>query len=126
MECRRRWRALMAAAVILASGGFVCRDDEPGDPVWPNWGGDLRNTHHAAGEVAISPDTVHRLRPRWVVRTTGNVSAIPAVTTSRLYFPDWGIPNLGGGSLYTVDRATGEVVARKPVTDYSKHLLHTV
>ena len=46
-------------------------------------GGDLHNHHHAAGETAISPDTVADLTVRWTVQTTGNVSAIPALTSTR-------------------------------------------
>ena len=126
MVMSRRRRALIGIALFLSSSGFVCRDDGAGDPVWAVWGGDIHNTHHAAGETAISPETVSGLRPLWQVETVGNVSAIPALSENRVYFPDWGVPNLGGSHLYTVDRADGRVISDKKITDYTGNLINSV
>lgn len=123
---RRTPRALLGVALLLSTAGFVCQDDDPGDPVWAGWGGNVANTHHAAGETAIGPDTVAGLRPLWSVTTGGNVSAIPSLSETRVYVPDWGIPNVGGSQLWTVDRATGDVIAQKKLVEYSKNLINNV
>jgi polyvinyl alcohol dehydrogenase (cytochrome) len=122
----RTSRVLLGVALLLSTTGFVCKDDDPGDPVWTGWGGNALNTHHAAGETAIGPDTVPGLRPLWSVTTGGSVSGIPALSETRVYFPDWGIPNLGGSQLWTVDRATGDVIGQKKLIDYSKNLINNV
>lgn len=114
---------VVAAAASIAA---PCSDPDPGAPVWPTWGGDLHNTHHARGETRISPATVASLRPRWVVKTAGPVSAIPTLSETRAYVFDWGIPGVGFSSLYAIDRDTGAVVAREPITRYSGNLLHNV
>jgi polyvinyl alcohol dehydrogenase (cytochrome) len=123
---RRMPRALLGVALFLSTAGFVCQDDDPGDPVWAGWGGNVANTHHAADETAIGPDTVAGLRPLWSVTTGGNVSAIPSLSETRVYVPDWGIPNVGGSQLWTVDRATGDVIAQKKLVEYSKNLINNV
>jgi len=122
----RAGRALAALLVASACSGFVCRDEDPGDAEWPVWGGDLHNTHNAGRETAISPDTVGGLIVKWQVQTTGNVSAVPTLSDSRVYFPDFGVPNVGGSGLYAVDRASGEVVSKKKVTDYTGNLINNV
>jgi polyvinyl alcohol dehydrogenase (cytochrome) len=121
-----RWLALGALSLaVAASAGFQCTDPDPGIPVWPTWGGDLENTH-AAHATSINPGNVHLLRTKWVVRTTGNVSAIPTLTTTRLYVPDWGLPLVGGSSLYAIDRESGDVVSQQKVLDYTGNLQHNV
>ena len=111
-------------ALALGSTGFVCTDDDPGAPVWPTWGGDLENTHHARGETAIDPTTVAGLHPIWVVETSGNVSAIPTLSETRLYVTDWGPPIVGGSHLYAIDRADGSIVLDRKVIHYSGNLLN--
>lgn len=123
---RRAPRLLLGVALFLSTTGFVCQDDDPGDPVWGGWGGNVLNTHNAVGETAIGPDTVAGLRPLWSVTTGGNVSAIPALSETRVYVPDWGIPNVGGSRLWTIDRATGDVLADKKLVDYGKNLINNV
>src|SRR6187551_118498 len=89
----------LGALALMAFGPLKCTTDpDPGTTVWPSWGGDLENTHEARGS-AINADNVHELQQKWVVRTVGNVSAIPTLSTTRVYFPDWGIPLLGGSQL---------------------------
>jgi polyvinyl alcohol dehydrogenase (cytochrome) len=48
----------------------------------------------------------------WVVNTTGDVSATPAVEGKSIYFPDF------GGMLYKVDSKTGEIVWQRQISDY--------
>jgi polyvinyl alcohol dehydrogenase (cytochrome) len=126
-----RWRRRAArAALLLAIGttfGFTCdSDDDAGTPVWANWGGDIRNTHHAASERVISPETVADLQPRWTVRTTGNVSAIPTLSTTRVYVPDWGPLAAGAGQLYAIDRASGDVVSKRGALDYTHNVINSI
>lgn len=118
--------ASILAVCALPLMGFPCEDPDPGVAVWPAWGGDLHNTHHAAAETTIRPSNVHRLQPKWTFRTTGNVSAIPTLSETRVYVPDWGLPYVGGSRLFAIDRDTGEEIFKKKVTDYTGNLIHNV
>ncbi len=125
-----KWSARLAllgvlAMALVALPGFQCTDPDPGTPVWPSWGGDLENTHQAR-HTTINAGNVHALRQKWVVRTGGNVSATPTLTSTRLYVPDWGPALVGPSSLYSIDRETGEVLSKKSVFDYSGNLLNNV
>jgi polyvinyl alcohol dehydrogenase (cytochrome) len=117
------WSVLFVA---IGSMGFTCTDPDPGPPVWPSWGGDLHNTHHASGETEISPSTVAGLQVRWKVQTSGNVSAIPTLSGNRVYVTDWGLPLIGGSQLYAIDRDTGEVLQQKGVTGYTLNLINNI
>lgn len=113
---------LIPAFAVL---GLECGDPDPGAPVWPSWGGNLENTHYAPG-TAIDVNNVHALRTKWVVRTTGSVSAIPTLSETRVYVPDWGAPLVGFSSLYSVDRETGDVVAKLPLLGYSGNPFNSI
>jgi len=79
---------------------------------WPMFGGNLANTANGAAETAISVHNAARLKPKWVVKTTGDVSARAAVVDGKVYFPDW------GGTLWAVDAKTGKVVWRRLLSSY--------
>jgi polyvinyl alcohol dehydrogenase (cytochrome) len=115
-----RFSALSVLAFGLPSFSQCNADPDPGTPVWSSWGGDLANTHEAHSTITTA--NVAGLEQKWVVRTDGSVSAIPTLTTTRVYTPDWGIPLVGGGSLYAIDRATGEVVSKQGVLGYTGNL----
>src|SRR5262249_29875903 len=91
-------RTGFALLLLLSLGwlGATGDDPDPGTPRWRTWGGDLHNRHFAASETLISPSSVASLRPRWVLHTTGNVSAVPTLSDRRLYVPDAGPPIVGG------------------------------
>jgi polyvinyl alcohol dehydrogenase (cytochrome) len=121
-------RALSVAAILVCASCSRCHrgDDDPGEPVWSVWGGDLTNRHFAASERRINVTNVHRLRRRWVVETRGNVSAIPTLSTTRVYVPDWGVPLVGGSQLYALDRATGERVLHRSVLRYTRNAVNNI
>ncbi len=121
-------RGLMAGVLpllVLGLAGWQCTDPDPGEPVWASWGGDLENTHNAR-DTSIHVGNVHELRQKWVVRTNGNVSAIPTLSDTRVYVPDWGTPLTGSSTLYAIDRDSGEVVSEKSLLAYSGNLLNPI
>jgi polyvinyl alcohol dehydrogenase (cytochrome) len=94
---------------------------------WRFFGGGLDNTHFASAEHKISPESVGRLRVKWVYETTppvvdpsiplsvGDVTVPPAVSDGVLYFPDW------AGNLHAVNAADGTVIWKKFLpADYSR------
>jgi len=98
---------------------------------WPFWGGDLNNTHFAATESQIGPDNAGSLRPKWIHRTSGDVTAIPTITGDQLYVTDWGSP-LGslklppGGTLRAIDRHTGRTIWLRLIASYDPHKLYNL
>lgn len=80
---------------------------------WRMIGHDVRNSRSQDDERQISRRNVSRLKPRWEVTTTGDVSATPAVVDGAVYFPDW------GGTLWKLDAETGAVVWSRTITSYT-------
>ena len=80
---------------------------------WTSAGGDRQNTRHQKSEHQIAPDTVGDLEVAWVLDTDGDVSATPAVDGNAVYATDW------GGSVWAVDRLTGDVRWKVSVPDIS-------
>jgi polyvinyl alcohol dehydrogenase (cytochrome) len=68
---------------------------------WSSAGQDIQNTRSQPGEREIGVGNVGSLAPKWTFTTSGDVSATPAVDSSRVYVSDW------GGHVYAIDRATG-------------------
>lgn len=80
---------------------------------WPTAGHDLANSRSQPAETAISNRTVGALTLKWSVATDGDVTANPTVDGGYLYFPD------SAGSLYKVDRSTGAIVWKFPISRYT-------
>lgn len=80
---------------------------------WSTGGHDLNNSRYQSDETTISPKNVGGLHVKWTLTTDGDVTANPAVDGDFLYFPD------SAGFLYKVSRATGAIVWKKPVSDYT-------
>src|SRR5262245_22392352 len=80
---------------------------------WPTAGRDLNNSRSQPDETRISANTVGGLKLLWSLVTDGEVTANPAVDGDYLYFPD------SFGSLYKVNRITGALVWKKPISDYT-------
>jgi polyvinyl alcohol dehydrogenase (cytochrome) len=95
-----------AAAAIRPDAGVPTVAD------WTSAGQNSHNTRDAASETIIGPGNVSTLAPRWVLPTTGNVAATPAVSNGVVYVPDL------GGTLWAVDAGTGGVLWSKPVGSY--------
>jgi polyvinyl alcohol dehydrogenase (cytochrome) len=129
----RRHRAIrvmfaLSIAIVLAlfTRQPTSADDAPGLAEWGMIGHDIANSRSQPAERKISPRNVDQLSTRWVLTTTGDVSATPAVarervTTSgrggrprlRLYYPDW------GGTLWKVDAETGEILWSRLISEYN-------
>ncbi|VWX62611.1 Pyrrolo-quinoline quinone [Burkholderiales bacterium 8X] len=80
---------------------------------WTSAGSDLSNTRYQANESRIDARSVGALQLRWSIATEGDVTAHPAVEGDFVYFPD------SKGWLYKLRRATGAVVWKKPISDYT-------
>ena len=103
------------AALLLASASSASAMAAPTD--WTLSGKDLGDTHSTTSEHKLSPLTVSNLQVRWVLATTGHVSATPAVVGQTVYVPD------AGGSLWSVDRRTGKVNWQTRISSYSANAL---
>ncbi len=104
-----------AAAVILAVMGAPAAHAEArgSAAAWPVSGQNIHNTRDAPDEHRLGPLNVSRLAPRWVLTTDGNVTATPAVVDGVVYVPDY------GGSLWAIEAATGKVVWKHAISQYS-------
>ena len=80
---------------------------------WSSAGRDLNNSRYDAGEKQISPKTVASLQLKWSFSTDGDVTANPVVDGQFVYFPDT------AGSLYKLNKLTGALVWKKPVSGYT-------
>lgn len=96
-----------------AWGGLVLAGSAALSADWPSAGRDLKNSRYQADETKISVRTVGRLERLWEVSTDGDVTANPAVDGDHLYFPD------SAGFLYKVNRSTGAIVWKNPVSQYT-------
>ncbi|MBI3156504.1 MAG: PQQ-binding-like beta-propeller repeat protein [Burkholderiales bacterium] len=101
---KKRWIA--AALAVTAAGGVLAAD-------WPSAGANLGNTRYQESEDAITAKTAGNLTLKWSLDTSGHVTAHPAVDGGYLYFPDF------AGFLYKVEKATGTVVWKKPISSYT-------
>ena len=80
---------------------------------WHSAGQNIANTRHQPAETEIAPDTAARLGTKWVARLGGDISATPAVDADSVYVTDT------AGRLYRLDRETGEVVWKNPISYYT-------
>lgn len=104
-------KSMVRSGTLLACTLAACTFAAAAD--WPSAGRDLKNSRYQADETAISAKTAPSLKLRWELSTSGDVTANPAVDGDFLYFPD------SAGFLYKVNRATGELVWKKPIAGYT-------
>lgn len=78
---------------------------------WPNHGGGIENRREARHEHKLSFHTLAKLKKKWRVNTSGDVTATPAIANGVIYFPTW------SGDLYAVKQEDGKLVWRKNLTD---------
>jgi polyvinyl alcohol dehydrogenase (cytochrome) len=88
-----------------------------GDLQWPMSGGDERNSRYNDDEEKISTATAGRLRQKWVIDTSDDVTATPTVRAGVAYFTDY------GGFLYAVDTRDGRVIWKKDIAEYTGNQL---
>ncbi len=102
-------RAISALGVswsLVAGGGA-------GAAEWHSAGQNIANTRHQPAETEIAPDTAARLVTKWVAKLGGNISATPAVDADSVYVTDT------IGRLYRLDRSSGEVIWKNPISRYT-------
>ena len=106
MKARLGWFGLSLAGACFAMSAVAAEN-------WPSAGRDLNNSRYQGKESRISAKSVGKLQLRWSVNTDGDVTANPAVDDRYLYFPD------SAGFLYKVDRMTGALVWKNPISRYT-------
>jgi len=94
--------------MVLGVGGNALAGND-----WPTAGHDFENSRHPSSGKGISAKKVSGMQLRWTLNTSGDVTATPAVEGDYLYFPD------SAGFLYKVVKASGELVWKKPIADYT-------
>ena len=112
---KTRVLGFLAAVAVGGVGSATAQVDagKPGASSWTVGGLDAKNSRYQAGEKQISPATVGALTLRWSLQTSGDVTATPAVEGDFVYFPD------SAGFLYKVNKTTGAVVWKYPVSNYT-------
>ena len=80
---------------------------------WLSASKDLNNSRSQDDEEKIGVKTVAGLKLKWATATDGDVTANPAVEGNSLYFPD------SAGFLYKLNKNTGAIVWKKPVSDFT-------
>jgi polyvinyl alcohol dehydrogenase (cytochrome) len=101
---------------LLLSAGLAACVASPlafSQATWPTAGHDLKNSRSQPNENKISNKTVGGLSLKWSLDTSGDVTANPAVEGDYLYFPD------SAGFLYKVNKNTGAIVWKNPVSNYT-------
>ena len=78
---------------------------------WPMFGQDLTNQANAS-QTSLTTGNVHRLAPKWVFTTGGDVSARATIVDNVVYFPDW------AGNLYALNADNGHVIWSHQLSDY--------
>jgi polyvinyl alcohol dehydrogenase (cytochrome) len=132
MKSTLRFRVVSSAVVVAGLLGFATYHHARATAFnaggeWPFWGGDLHNTHNAAGETRISPATARQLRPSWSFTTLGNITSVPTVKDGRVYVMDGGVPLLELASkLRVFDAQSGHQLWEHAISDYSKSLVNSV
>lgn len=103
---------LFTLLALLSSTSAIAAKSE-----WLHFGQDAKNQRNQAKEKILSPKSVGEMQVKWNTDLGaaggGDVWTTPAMDQDHLYFPD------SAGFLYRMKRNTGEVVWRKPISDYS-------
>jgi len=98
--------ALIMAASFATAGAASAA-------IWPSDGQDLTDAHNQPIEFKVGPQNVANLKIKWSVSTAGDVVGHPALDEQNVYFSD------SAGFIYKVSRATGAVVWKFPVSNYT-------
>ena len=106
-------RRIFVAALLTAVAGVAPIVATGDGPNWAMIGNDPANSRNQPQEHRIGPGNVHRLAPKWIATTAGDVSGTPAVVNGVVYFGDF------GGMLWALDADTGAVIWSRLVSDYT-------
>ena len=105
----RRWVGMLAAAPVILA---LCAPAAQASGSWPMAGQSILGNRSAPLDLAVNPQTVSHLKPKWVFTDHGDVSATPTVADGVVYFPDF------GGYLNAVNAKTGALIWQQPISSY--------
>ena len=108
---RFRLTAVVVAFAALAGAAQTFAKLDKHD--WPMIGHEPTNSRDQPFEHTIRPKNVHRLAPKWIATTNGDVSATPAVVDGAVYFGDF------GSKLWKLDAETGATIWSVNIPDYT-------
>lgn len=77
---------------------------------WAQYGNDIKNSRHQAGETTLSVDNVGSLEVAWSIDIPTDVTSTPAVANGNVYFAEWGNGFDRPGYIHKVDEDTGASV----------------
>jgi polyvinyl alcohol dehydrogenase (cytochrome) len=112
-----RYHRLLALGFVAALvGGCAAQPSAtipPGQPptVWTSAGHGIAGDFNNQDDTAITPQNVRYLQNRWTVLVDSPVTSEPVVSGDLLYFGTW------NGSVYAVNRYTGQVVWKASVAE---------
>ena len=104
-------KARNSLTVAIMLGTIAVGTLRAADESWPMFGQNIANTA-STSETTISTGNASKLKPKWIFKTGGDVSARAAVVNDVVYFPDW------GGNLWAVDASTGKTVWTHTLSHY--------
>jgi polyvinyl alcohol dehydrogenase (cytochrome) len=80
---------------------------------WPFAGQSITGQWSQPGETKLGTSSARTLAQKWVFTTGGDVSAIPTVQGTTVFFPDW------AGNVYALNKSNGALVWQHTVTSYT-------
>ncbi|WP_211256374.1 PQQ-binding-like beta-propeller repeat protein [Edaphobacter aggregans] len=104
--------ALICVLLLVSALSAQSQSDVSLSGQWQEAGQDLNNTRSQPAEYSIGPANVKGLKPKWVFKASGDVSATPTVADDAVYFPDW------GGHLFAVNKDSGQVIWNHKISAY--------
>ena len=104
-------KARNSLAVAIMLGTLSVGTLRAADESWPMFGQNIANTT-CTSETTLSTSNVSKLKPKWIFKTGGDVSARAAVVNGVVYFPDW------GGNIWAVDASNGKKVWTHTLSHY--------
>ena len=104
-----RFARLLCLLALSASFPLALHAQES----WPFAGQSITGQWSQPGETKLNSSSARTLAQKWVFTTGGDVSAIPTVQGTTVFFPDW------AGNLYAVNKSTGTLVWSHTIPSYT-------
>lgn len=104
-------KARNSLAIVVMLGTLAVGTLRAADESWPMFGQNIANTA-STSETTLSTSNVSKLKPKWIFKTGGDVSARAAVVNGVVYFPDW------AGNIWAVEASNGKKVWTHTLSHY--------
>lgn len=101
---RSRLLLLFIAIISCLSVSGQVSKKKAGSTEWTHFGKDIASSHYNGDETALTPETVGKLKVKWVFEVGDDISGQPLVVDGVVYFGSW------DGKEYAVDAKTGKKI----------------